>query len=126
MKYRFCSIQYTDLNNSQEIKSVDSPHVVRMSFELSYLDWSIFQSSKLFRDLTAYLEKYEEIRADRLLVKFASLDEGIQRFVIELIRNHDLSEIHSFIKKYQSLDECGKKVVDLTLDAVNQTENESL
>ena len=45
---------------THEFKTVDSPHVVRMTFELPYLDWCRFQKSKLFRDLTAYLEELEK------------------------------------------------------------------
>lgn len=45
---------------TREFKTVDSPHVVRMTFELPYLDWCRFQRSKLFHDLTAYLEELEK------------------------------------------------------------------
>ena len=43
-----------------ESMRVDAPHVVRMSFELPYLDWCRFQNSELFRSLTSYLEGLEK------------------------------------------------------------------
>ena len=46
---------------TQDVNAVGCPHVVRMSFELPYLDWCRFQKSQLFHDLTEYLEKrFEE------------------------------------------------------------------
>lgn len=44
---------------TQDINAVGYPHVVRMSFELPYLDWCRFQKSQLFHDLTKYLEELE-------------------------------------------------------------------
>lgn len=43
----------------QDINAIGYPHVIRMSFELPYLDWCRFQKSQLFHDLTKYLEELE-------------------------------------------------------------------
>ncbi len=42
-----------------EIKGVFGPHVVKMSFELPYLDWCRFEKSDVFHRLVAYLEELE-------------------------------------------------------------------
>lgn len=44
---------------TQDVNVVGYPHVIRMSFELPYLDWCRFQKSQLFHDLTKYLEELE-------------------------------------------------------------------
>lgn len=44
---------------TQDVNAVGYPHVIRMSFELPYLDWCRFQKSQLFLDLTKYLEELE-------------------------------------------------------------------
>lgn len=44
---------------TEEFSGLTSPHVVRMSFELPYLDWCRFEKSELFRCLTSYLEELE-------------------------------------------------------------------
>lgn len=45
---------------TEDINLIDSPHVVRMSFELPYLDWCKFEKSELFQDLTKYLLELEK------------------------------------------------------------------
>ena len=62
---------------THEFKTVDSPHVVRMTFELPYLDWCRFQNSELFHDLTAYLEGLE--KQDIQTVRQEILDEWERR-----------------------------------------------
>ncbi len=42
-----------------EISGFGKPHLVRMSFELPYLDWCRFEKSEVFQNLTAYLEELE-------------------------------------------------------------------
>ena len=42
-----------------EIKGAFGPHVVKMAFELPYLDWCRFEKSDVFRQLVAYLEELE-------------------------------------------------------------------
>ena len=42
---------------TEEINGISRPHVVRMSFELPYLDWCRFEKSELFLNLTQYLEE---------------------------------------------------------------------
>lgn len=39
---------------------VGYPHVVKMSFELPYLDWCRFENSELFLDLKSYLEELQK------------------------------------------------------------------
>lgn len=50
-----------------EISGLSCPHIVRMSFELPYLDWCRFEKSDLYRALTEYLEglKKQEIQIQR-------------------------------------------------------------
>ena len=36
------------------------PRVVRMSFELPYLDWCRFENSELFQNLKSYLEELQK------------------------------------------------------------------
>ena len=43
----------------EEFSGISCPHVVRMSFELPYLDWCRFERSELFRALTLYLEELQ-------------------------------------------------------------------
>lgn len=52
---------------TQDVNAVGCPHVVRMSFELPYLDWCRFQKSQLFHDLTEYLEELETPNSRKLL-----------------------------------------------------------
>jgi len=42
-----------------EFKGIGYPHVVRMSFELPYLDWCRFEKSDVFHQLVKYLEELE-------------------------------------------------------------------
>lgn len=42
-----------------DVKMLSYPHVVRMSFELPYLDWCRFEKSKLFQNLISYLEELQ-------------------------------------------------------------------
>ncbi len=44
---------------TEEVSGLTNPHVVRMSFELPYLDWCRFEKSELFHRLTNYLEELE-------------------------------------------------------------------
>lgn len=44
---------------TEEFSGVAYPRVVRMSFELPYLDWCRFEKSELFRHLTKYLEELQ-------------------------------------------------------------------
>ena len=44
---------------TEEFSGAGYPHVVRMSFELPYLDWCRFERSELFRHLTKYLEELQ-------------------------------------------------------------------
>lgn len=46
--------------STEEISGIGIPHVVRMSFELPYLDWCRFEKSEIFRCLTSYLEELEK------------------------------------------------------------------
>lgn len=43
----------------EEFSGAAYPRVVRMSFELPYLDWCRFEKSELFRHLTKYLEELQ-------------------------------------------------------------------
>lgn len=43
------------LYNIEDISELGYPRIVRMSFELPYLDWCRFENSALYRDLIAYL-----------------------------------------------------------------------
>ena len=43
----------------EEFSGIAYPHVVRMSFELPYLDWCRFEKSELFHLLTNYLEELQ-------------------------------------------------------------------
>ena len=43
----------------EEFSGVGCPRVVRMSFELPYLDWCRFEKSELFRSLTAYFQELQ-------------------------------------------------------------------
>lgn len=44
---------------TEEVSGLTNPRVVRMSFELPYLDWCRFEKSELFHRLTNYLEELE-------------------------------------------------------------------
>lgn len=50
------SAQRSDCYELYDYVKLGCPRVVRMSFELPYLDWCRFENSELFRNLTAYLE----------------------------------------------------------------------
>lgn len=45
---------------TEEFNGISHPHVVRMSFELPYLDWCRFEKTELFQSLTKYLEELEK------------------------------------------------------------------
>ena len=60
---------------TQDVNAVGCPHVVRMSFELPYLDWCRFQKSQLFHDLTEYLEERGE---PGMLLRIGSAGEGVE------------------------------------------------
>ena len=42
-----------------ESKGIACPHVVRMSFEMPYLDWCRFEKSEIFQGLKKYLEELQ-------------------------------------------------------------------
>ena len=44
----------------EDIKQLGYPRVVRMTFELPYLDWCRFEKSELFHSLTTYLEELKK------------------------------------------------------------------
>lgn len=44
----------------EDFDKLGCPRVVRMSFELPYLDWCRFERSELYQNLTAYLEELEK------------------------------------------------------------------
>ncbi|WP_303838645.1 hypothetical protein [Ruminococcus flavefaciens] len=46
----------------EDINSLGYPHSVKMSFELLYRDWCIFERSELFQSLTSYLEELQKQR----------------------------------------------------------------
>lgn len=46
--------------HTEEIKIVGGAHVVRMLFEMDYLDWLKFQKSIVFHDLINYLQELEK------------------------------------------------------------------
>ena len=48
-----------------DIDQIGYPRVVRMSFELPYLDWCKFEKSELFHVLTKYLEKLQKQNIQR-------------------------------------------------------------
>ena len=51
----------------EDIISLGCPHLVRISFELPYHDWCIFEKSALFQNLTGYLEELQRQRAPNVL-----------------------------------------------------------
>lgn len=44
----------------EDINLLGYPHSVKMSFELFYRDWCIFEKSELFQSLTSYLEELQK------------------------------------------------------------------
>lgn len=44
----------------EEFSEFGYPRIVRMSFELPYLDWCRFEKSELFHRLTEYLEELQK------------------------------------------------------------------
>lgn len=43
----------------EDFNGLGRPRVVRMSFELPYLDWCIFEKTELFQLLTTYLKELQ-------------------------------------------------------------------
>ena len=39
----------------EEVKVTGGPHLVRMSFEMTYRDWCVFQKTTTFHSLKKYL-----------------------------------------------------------------------
>lgn len=59
----------------EEFNGVLSPRVVRMSFELPYLDWCRFERSDVFHQLTEYLEglkKQKKKKVNKKPIKYIS------------------------------------------------------
>lgn len=46
--------------NIEDRSILGYPRVVRMSFELPYLDWCRFENSELFHNLKSYLEELQK------------------------------------------------------------------
>lgn len=46
---------------TEELDGLDQPHVMRVSFELPYLDWCKFNKSKLWHELKAYLKCFDDL-----------------------------------------------------------------
>lgn len=44
----------------EQFNEFERPAIVRMSFELPYLDWCRFEKSDIYRCLTSYLEELEK------------------------------------------------------------------
>ncbi len=46
--------------NIEDISELGYPRIVRMSFELPYLEWCRFEKSKLCQDLISYLSELQK------------------------------------------------------------------
>ena len=44
----------------KDFTELGRPRIVRMSFEMPYLDWCRFEKSKIFRSLVKYLSELEK------------------------------------------------------------------
>lgn len=51
----------------EDINSLGYPRSVKMSFELLYRDWCIFEKSELFQNLTSYLAELQMQRSPNVL-----------------------------------------------------------
>ena len=51
----------------EDISDLGYPRVVRMSFELPYLNWCRFENSNLYRNLIAYLSELQ--REENLILQ---------------------------------------------------------
>ena len=52
-------IRKNSIINIEDRSIIGQPRVVRMSFELPYLDWCRFENSELFQNLKSYLEELQ-------------------------------------------------------------------
>ena len=52
-------IRKNSIINIEDRSIIGHPRVVRMSFELPYLDWCRFENSELFQNLKSYLEELQ-------------------------------------------------------------------
>lgn len=55
----------------EDFSELGRPRIVRMSFELPYLDWCRFEKSELFHLLTNYLEELQNqgIRTEKTVAQ---------------------------------------------------------
>lgn len=96
---------------TQDVNAVGCPHVVRMSFELPYLDWCRFQKSQLFHDLTEYLEEKENkklpCKTEQQLEPYRNKDNvdytQMRKMISDVISNAIATtlEVAQFIEAHQ-------------------------